>query len=162
MDLGGIRHAAERVFLLSTTHGAETHALAAARAVIATYRDQDVVGQLYRQGARLRQGVQAAIAEIGIAAHFALAGRDCALLYSTLDTEGRPSQAFRTLFLQELVRGGVLAPSFMVGCAHTDADIDRTVEIVKRALSVYRDALEGGVQRFLEGPAVKPVYRRFN
>ena len=31
MELGGLHHARERVFLLSTTHGAETHSLAAAQ-----------------------------------------------------------------------------------------------------------------------------------
>ena len=30
MELGGLDHDKERVFLMSTTHGAETHALAAA------------------------------------------------------------------------------------------------------------------------------------
>ena len=34
MERGRARHPDERVFLLSTTHGAETHALAAAMAVI--------------------------------------------------------------------------------------------------------------------------------
>ena len=162
MDLGGIRHAAERVFLLSTTHGAETHALAAARAVIATYRERDVVGRLYRQGQRLRLGIGQAIDAAGVAGRFKLAGRDCALLYSTLDSEGRPSQTLRTLFLQETLRRGVLAPSFMVGYSHSDEDIDRTVDAVAAALKVYRKALDGSAETLLEGPAVKPVYRRYN
>ena len=53
MELGGLHHARERVFLLSTTHGAETHSLAAAKAVIDIYRSEDVIGTLYRQGERL-------------------------------------------------------------------------------------------------------------
>src|SRR5262245_10722311 len=36
MELGGLDHPKDRVFLLSTTHGAETHALAAAQAVMET------------------------------------------------------------------------------------------------------------------------------
>ena len=70
------------------------------------------------------------------------------------------SQAFRTLFLQELLKRGVLAPSFMVSYSHTDADIDRTIEAVAGALEVYRRALDEGVENYLVGPAVKPVYRR--
>ena len=37
MERGGLRQTAERVFLLSTTHGAETHALAVAREVMRIY-----------------------------------------------------------------------------------------------------------------------------
>ena len=50
----------------------------------------------------------------------------------------------------------------MISYSHTDADIDRTVEIVDAALEVYAAALESGVERFLRGRPVQPVYRRFN
>jgi glutamate-1-semialdehyde 2,1-aminomutase len=162
MELGGLRHARERVFLLSTTHGAETHSLAAARAVIDIYRSEDVIGTLYRQGERLACGVRQVVKALGIDNKFTLAGRPCALLYGTRDGEGKPSQEFRTLFLQELIKRGVLAPSFIVSYSHSDGDIDRTIEAVAGALEIYRRALDEGVERYLVGPAVKPVYRRFN
>jgi multidrug efflux pump subunit AcrA (membrane-fusion protein) len=41
-------------------------------------------------------------------------------------------------------------------------DIDRTVEIVSECLLVYRDALQNGVEKYLQGRSIKPVYRRFN
>ncbi|BFO16099.1 hypothetical protein SHKM778_24870 [Streptomyces sp. KM77-8] len=41
MERGGLRHPGDRVFLLSTTHGAETHALAAAMAVQTTYAREE-------------------------------------------------------------------------------------------------------------------------
>src|SRR5580704_17418009 len=47
MELGGLEHDRPRVFLLSTTHGAETHALAAAIETIRIYRERDVVGFLW-------------------------------------------------------------------------------------------------------------------
>jgi glutamate-1-semialdehyde 2,1-aminomutase len=84
------------------------------------------------------------------------------LLYGTRDAGGSASQLFRTLFLQELVKRGVLAPSFVVSYSHTDADIDQTIEAVAGALQVYRRALDEGIERFLVGPSVKPVYRRFS
>ena len=43
MELGGLDHEGERVFLLSTTHGAETHALAAAMAAVQEYQREPVV-----------------------------------------------------------------------------------------------------------------------
>ncbi len=50
MELGGYDHDRERVFLMSTTHGAETHAMAAGIASMSTYRDEDVVGHLSPAG----------------------------------------------------------------------------------------------------------------
>lgn len=162
MELGGYDHDRERVFLLSTTNGAETHAMAAGIASMSTYRDEDVVGHLHKQGNRLRRGVRAAAEAAGVAGQVECLGRDCALLFATQDQNGRPSQEFRTLFLQELIRRGILAPSFMVSYSHSDADIDYTIDAVAEALVVYRQALEEGVQKFLVGRPVKPVFRAHN
>lgn len=162
MELGGIRHPGKRVFLLSTTHGAEYPALAAAIATMKIYRREPVVARLYEAGDRLRHGIEQVAAAHGVADHFKLHGRSCSLLFATLDAERRPSQALRTLFLQELIKGGVIAPSFIVSYSHDDASIDRTVDAVDRALRVYRAALEDGVERYLVGPSVKPVYRSYN
>jgi glutamate-1-semialdehyde 2,1-aminomutase len=161
MELGGFEHDRERVFLLSTTHGAETHTLAAGLATLEYYRDHDVVGALYAQGRRLREGVTAAAAAANVGDFVQCVGRDCSLLYVTRDGAGQPSQAFRTLFLQELIRNGVLAPSFMVSYSHSDEDIDLTIDAVAAALRVYRQALDDGVDRYLVGRPVKPVFRPF-
>ncbi len=53
-------------------------------------------------------------------------------------------------------------PSLVVSFSHQDEDIDRTVEAVGEALRVYRQALDGGIERFLEGRSVKPVFRPRN
>jgi len=162
MELGGLKHDKERVFLLSTTHGAETHALAAAIETMRVYRREDVVGALHRQGARLRAGATEAARELGLERHFEVLGRDCNLVYAAKDASGVPSGVSRTLVLQETIRRGVLMPSLVVSFSHGDAEIDRTVEAIRGALEVYRKALESGVERFLEGRPVKPVFRPRN
>jgi glutamate-1-semialdehyde 2,1-aminomutase len=162
MELGGLDHDRERVFLLSTTHGAETHALAAAMATMSTYEAEDVVGRLHGAGRRLREGCEAAARAAGVEEQFRIVGRDCNLVYETRDAEGVPSQDFRTLFMQELVRHGILAPSFVVNYSHDDETLDATVEAVAVSLATYRRALDEGVTRYLAGPPVKPVYRRYN
>jgi len=162
MQLGGYEHDRERVFLLSTTHGAETHALAAGIATMKTYRDEDVIGHLYRQGRKLREGVTAAAEDAGVADHVRCLGRDCALLFTTKDSQGQPSQAFRALFLQEMICRGVLAPSFVVSYSHSDADIEHTIEAAADAFRIYRKALEGDVSDYLVGRPVKPVFRPFD
>jgi glutamate-1-semialdehyde 2,1-aminomutase len=163
MRLGGLdHHDRPRVFLLSTTHGAETHALAAAIATMQVYEREDVVEHLYRQGTRLRQLAEEAIRGHGLSEFVQIIGRPCCLAYATLDQDRKQSQAFRSLFLQETIRRGVLIPSLVVSYSHTDEDIDLTVAAIDGALEVYRRALDDGVERYLIGRPSQTVYRRFN
>ncbi len=161
MEAGGLDTDKDRLFLLSATHGAETHALAAAIEAMRIARDEDVAGQLMRQGARLREAVRDVTEAAGLGAFVGTAGRDCNLVFYTRDPEGEASQPFRTLFLQELARRGVLAPSFVLTTAHTDSVIDQTAEAVAGALAVYGRALDAGsTDGFLLGRPVQPVFRK--
>jgi glutamate-1-semialdehyde 2,1-aminomutase len=162
MRLGGLDHDQPRVFLLSTTHGAETHALAASLETIRIYRERSVVEFLWKQGEKLQTLIERSIAENRLADCFELIGRPCNLTFLTRDQQGARSQAFRTLFLQELIRRGVIAPSFAVSFSHTDADIERTAEAVYSAHVLFRKALDEGVDKYLDGRPVKPVNRKYN
>jgi glutamate-1-semialdehyde 2,1-aminomutase len=162
MERGGLRHSQERVFLLSTTHGAETHSLAAGIATMQVYQSEPVIETLYCQGERLRAGFEDATRRHGVQDYLMVLGRACNLVYATRGPDGLPSQSYRALFMQELIRGGVLAPSFVVSYSHTDDDIDRTIEAADHAAEVYARALEDGVDSHLVGQPVKPVFRAFN
>ncbi|MET9114555.1 glutamate-1-semialdehyde 2,1-aminomutase [Streptomyces longwoodensis] len=161
MERGGLRHSEDRVFLLSTTHGAETHSLAAAMAVLRTYVEEGVTARLHALGERLAAGVREAAAAMGVGDHVVVRGRASNLVFATLDERGRPSQEYRTLFLRGLLAGGVLAPSFVVSSALDEADIEHTVDAVAQACAVYRKALDAGDPTpWLGGRPVKPVFRR--
>jgi glutamate-1-semialdehyde 2,1-aminomutase len=162
MRLGGLDHDQPRVFLLSTTHGAETHALAAALETIRIYREHSVVEYLWRQGEQLQALVQKSIGENRLEGFCEVFGRPCNLVFGTGDQNHERSQKFRTLFMQELIRRGVIAPSFVVSFSHSDLDIQRTGEAVHEALVIYRKALDEGIEKYLEGRPVRPVNRRFN
>ena len=159
MEDGGLRTENDRVFLLSTTHGAEHTALAAAIATIGIFRSEPVIERLHVRGERLRAGVNDCAVARGIADAFSVFGHPACLFYGIRDADGRPSQPFRTLFLQETIERGLLAPSFVISEAHDDEAVDRTIEIVDAALAVYARALEEGVERHLRGRPVKPVFR---
>ncbi|MFI6060703.1 glutamate-1-semialdehyde 2,1-aminomutase [Streptomyces sp. NPDC051286] len=161
MEQGGLRHSGDRVFLLSTTHGAETHSLAAAMAVLTTYVEEGVTARLHTLGQRLAAGVRDAAAGMGVGDHIVVRGRASNLVFATLDENRQPSQQYRTLFLRRLLAGGVLAPSFVVSSALSDADIDHTVDVVAQACAVYRKALDAADPTpWLAGRPVKPVFRR--
>ncbi len=162
MELGGLDHSSARVFLLSTTHGGETHALAAAIATMQTYAQEPVIETLYARGRRLLREGQQIIAARGLQDHIQIIGRPCCLTYTTLDAAGQPSLALRSLLLQETIRRGVLMSSLVVSYTHTDEDIDRTLEAFDGALAVCRRALEHGIENYLIGRPVQPLYRRYN
>jgi glutamate-1-semialdehyde 2,1-aminomutase len=162
MELGGITQPRERVFLLSTTHGAETHSLVAGITTMRVYQDEPVIETLYRQGERLKRGVDEVTLRHGVQEYLYALGRPCNLVFATKGPDHLPSQPFRTLFMQEMIASAVLAPSFVVSYAHTDDDIDRTIEAVDRAAGVYARALDDGVSAYLEGRPVKPVFRPYN
>jgi glutamate-1-semialdehyde 2,1-aminomutase len=162
MRLGGLDHDQPRVFLLSTTHGAETHTLAASLETIRCYRERSVVEVLWTQGERLWSLANKSVVENKLEGFFQVIGRPCNLVFETRDQNGKPSQAFRTLFMQELIRGGVLAPSFVVSFSHSDSDIERTADVLHAAHKIYRRALDEGVEKYLEGRSVKLVNRRYS
>ncbi|MGI9587317.1 MAG: glutamate-1-semialdehyde 2,1-aminomutase [Dietzia maris] len=162
MEFGGLNTDRERVFLLSTTQGPERVGLAAFRAVAAEYRRTDPVAAMEAAGTALADGVNSAARAAGLGDHLRVVGRASCLVFETCDAEGMPSQAFRTLFLQELITRGVLGQSFVTSAAHTAEDIDRTVDAATAALGPYGDALAAGsVDGLLRGRPVAPAIRPY-
>ncbi len=162
MELGGLRHDKKRVFLISTTHGAENHALAACRAALKIFRDEPVIEHMWNIGRSLIAGINAAASEFGLAGYVHAYGYPCSPAIAFRDSGGQLSLPFRTLFMQEMIERGVITNAFAPSWGHTPADVETTVAAVREVLAIYRDALAGGIERFLIGPAVKPVFRPYN
>jgi glutamate-1-semialdehyde 2,1-aminomutase len=160
MEAGGIYHDRERVFAF-LTYGAETHCLAAALETMKYYEDHPVIEHLHRQGERLTNGIIQAVNTNHLQGYFGVDGRACNLIYYTRDEYKQPSQPFRTLFLQEIIKRGVIAPSLVVSYSHSDQDIDQTIDAIAEALQVYARALDEGVEKYLVGRSVKPVMRQY-
>lgn len=162
MELGGLNTDDSRVWLLSTTHGGETTGLAAMLAVYDTYAEHDVVADMTAQGERLRAGLTELTSSHGLSDHIPILGRATCMVFGTKDADGQPSQPYRTLFLQELLKRGVMSPSLVISWAHTDADIAATLAAADGAMGVYSQALAAGsVDGFLDGRPVAPAVREF-
>jgi glutamate-1-semialdehyde 2,1-aminomutase len=162
MEVGGLFHDKERVFLLSTTHGAETHCMAAAIEVMRTYQQQPVVERLHEQGQKLKDGLRAVIARHDVEDFVEVVGRPCNLVFATRDASGSASQGFRALLMQELIARGILGPSLVISYAHSDDDVQKTIDAFDGALPVYRQALIDGYEAHLLGPPTQVVYRSRN
>jgi glutamate-1-semialdehyde 2,1-aminomutase len=162
MELGGItQEGKEKLFLVSTTHGAEMCGMGAFIETVRQYRERDVVSHLWRYGEKLIAGAKDLAKSHGIDAYFAFSGVPCSPVYTTLDKEGKACLGMRTLFSQEMVRHRVLMPWVALSFAHGDAELDRTLSAVNKALAVYAKALDSGFERFLAGPVMKPVFRKY-
>jgi glutamate-1-semialdehyde 2,1-aminomutase len=159
MRLGGFVDDTDRVFLLSQTGGAQPWALAAMLAVIDIYQREQIAARLHQIGAELRRAVTEVVDAAGLSSYFQLRGRDCNLVYVARDERGEPSQAFRTLVLQEFLERGILAPSFVVSAAHDSAAINQTADAIAQLMPVYRRALDEGIDSVLRGRHVRPALR---
>jgi glutamate-1-semialdehyde 2,1-aminomutase len=163
MDLGGIKQEGmERVFLVSTTHGAEMSGLGAFIQTVKEYREHDVTGHLWKYGEKLMNGANDIAAELGIGDYFRIAGFPCSPVFETKNREGELSLEFRTLFLQEMLRNKVLMPWIAISYAHGGKELEMTLEALMKSLQVYRKGLSEGCGKYLEGKAVKPVFRKYN
>lgn len=163
MKIGGIKEVgAERVFLTSTTHGAEMCGLGAFVKTIEFYKANNVVDHLWSFGEKLIIGMNNVAKEVGVQDYFEATGIPCSPNYSTKDSGNNLSLEFRTLFSQELIKNGVLMPWIAISYAHNSNELDFALDAVRNALKVYSKALEDGVDKYLVGPAIKPVFRPFN
>ena len=163
MRLGGIDHNQERVFLLSTTHGGETHALAAAITSINEIRNHNLVKYFWETGKKLMDGIRKAAEEVGAEKYINIAGYSVKPSFSFKDEAGNVSMVARTLFLQETISRGLLMPYMVPSFAHKQEDINFAIDCVREALIVMKEAAEGrGMASAIKGGIVKPVFRKFN
>ena len=129
---------------------------------VRVYQELDVVGAIWAAGKKLMDGMNSIARELGIEKNFSVVGPACSPNYITLDKAGASSMEFRTIFHQELIHHSVLMPCMALAYAHGAEEIDMTLQATRSALDVYRRALNDGVDRHLEGRAIKPVFRKKN
>ena len=163
MQRGGLHHDEPRVFLLSTTHGGETHALAAAAATVDELVERNGLDQVWAAGRRFQEGFNAVAVKLGVSPHVRCIGYACSPALVFTDSAGLSSPGLRTLFLQEMARERVLIPYLAPSFSHGDAEVDRTLEASESALQTVARIFNGErLTDYLVGPPTRPVFRRFN
>jgi glutamate-1-semialdehyde aminotransferase len=163
MELGGIREKGrEKLFLISTTHGAETHAMAAAIATIEEFKYQNVVEYNKKIGRALLDTCYRLIKEKSASSFVQIINCEWMPTFVFRDATGSISPEMRTLAMQEMIKEGVLFQGIFVPCfSHTMSDIDLFAEAFSKTLDVLVDAHKQGVKEFLIGAPVRPVFRKY-
>lgn len=163
MQIGGIlEEGAERIFLTSTTHGAEMSALGAFIKTMEILKRDLVVDHFWNYGNKLVTGINNISKDLGIDDQFYLEGYPCSPNYVAKDNEGNVSLAFRTLFAQEMLEKKIMMPYVAVSYSHQETELDMTLSAAEHALKIYKQALESGLDGYLKSPVIKPVFRKFN
>lgn len=162
MELGGIKNIGnEKVFLISTTHGGETHTLAAANATIDVFKKENVIEHNQKIGEALIQGCNNAIISAGVSYLVDIIPCNWLVAFNFRDKLGQVSSAMRTLAMQEMIKRGVLFQGAFVPCfSHTKQDVDYFVQAFSETLSILEEAINIGVENILVGEIVKPVFRK--
>jgi glutamate-1-semialdehyde 2,1-aminomutase len=131
-------------------------------ATIKMMERENVVGHIWDYGRKLVALMQEKAEAHGVANSLKIGGFPCSPYYLTLDDQGVPSLSLRTLFAQEMVRQGVLMPWIALSWRHGEEELNLTGQALDIALPIYKKALADEPERYLEGPVIKPVFRKFN
>lgn len=125
---------------ISSTFGGETVSMAASLATIAELREQGAHAHIWRMGARLMQGINAMASDLGLG----IRAEGLAPVFSVRFT-GQDAEAGRrlsTAFQRAILTRGIVPYSvWYITHAHTEADVDQTLRIVREGMeAVKREA----------------------
>jgi len=162
MSLGGINNLGqEKVFLISTTHGGETHSLAAALATITVFQRDNVVASLHKKGKKLVEMCQLILEKHNLNEYIQITPCYWMPVFVFKDKTHEVSQGMRTLFMQEMIKRGVLFQGIFVPChSHSEEDLEYFAKAFADSLSVFQAALNEGYEQYLIGEPAKAVFRK--
>lgn len=163
MELGGIRQEGEdKLFLISSTHGAETTGLAAMMATINEFNKHDMIKSNWERGGILKQRLEKIILTHGLENELKLQGYPCLFILSCFNSNGVADDAFRTLMLQEMIARGILFQGMIYPTwSHQQPEIDQIAMAFDESCAVYRKAIDAGsTDDLLIGRPAKAVFRK--
>lgn len=163
MELGGIRREGEdKLFLISTTHGAETTGLAAMLATIREFERHNMIEDNWSRGTVLKQRLEQVVDRHGLGQALSLAGYPCLFVLVCRDHAGVPDDAFRTLMMQEMISRGVLFQGLLYPTwSHRQPELDMLTDAFDASCAVYRRAVDAGSTAYLlVGRPAKAVFRK--
>lgn len=163
MELGGIRHEGDdKLFLISTTHGAETIGLAAMIATIENFTQHNMIECNWARGAALKQRLEQIIQKHALESILQVVGYPCLLVLVCRNQEGVPDDSFRTLMMQEMIARGVLFQGMIYPTwSHQQLEMDIIAAAFDESCGIYRQAVEAGsTDGLLIGRPAKAVFRK--
>lgn len=143
-----------------TTFGGEALSLAAAKATMQIIRDESIPIRLETMGSVLRDGLNAEIDRFGCD-FITCVGRGMRTIVNFSSAYGDPL-LMKSYVQQELLLRGILWTGVHnMAAAHTQTDIDATLEAYQDILPMLKEHVETGtLEDALRGTPVEPVFRK--
>ena len=163
MKLGGItERGKEKVFLISTTHGGETHAIGAGLATIDFYKKNNVIKKNQQTGDSIIKGVREITDRMKLTDYIQVSDTNWMQAFIFRNSGKIADAGFRTLFMQEMIRHGVLFQgAFVPSYSHNIEETEFFLAAFGKSCEIYKKALADGYASFLNGEPAKPVFRKF-
>lgn len=163
MELGGIRNKGkEKVFLISTTHGGETHTIAAGLATIDEFEKNQVITRNQATGDYFLKTMNEVISSNKLSDYVSVVQSNWMPIFMFKNINNETCNGMRTYVLQELIKNGVLCQGMFIPCfSHTRDDIDTMGSALNAALKDYLKISEEGYEKYLVGEPTKPVFRKY-
>ncbi len=143
---------------LSTTFGGECLSLAAAIATIGEMKKHNVIKHFWDYGTKLKDAYNQLAKQYSLETECIGYGPHTVFVFKY---EGQPSLLMKSLFIQETNTRGILFSGTQNICAaHSNADLQKTIEVTEEAFKLMKQAVDSGApEKFLRGRMLSPVFR---
>ena len=161
MDLGSIKKRQEKVFLISTTHGAETHSIQAAIETLKVFKKKKVVEYKKSIGDYFLENIKNIIKKNNLEKYIKTV--DCNWFPQVIfyDRKLNTCDGLKTLIMQEMFKRKILFQGILIpSLSHKRKDIDQIAKSFNHVLQIYKKALKNGYKKYLYGKKIKPVFRK--
>lgn len=150
----------EEIFF-SFTFGGEALSLAAALATMGKLQREPVVETLYRQGAKLIDGVHDLISHHAVGDFVGVAGNPTWSFLMLKDIEPYSQSQIKTLFMQEMLARGILIfGTHNISYSHSDADIAALLQAYDEVLPLLAAGVrERRLGAMLRCESLEPLFK---
>ena len=164
MDLGGIKNLGEeKVFLISTTHGGETHAIRAGIKTIEKFKNKNVIEHNHKIGRSIIDETQEIINRLQLEDYIEITPCPWMVVFSFKNKDQNLCNGHRTYFLQEMIYNNVLFQGTFIPClSHKKEEIMFFINAFEKSARKYLEIIDSGFIPFLDGSPTKAVFSKYN
>ena len=178
MKLGGIKHKERKVFLLSSTYGAETLSLTAALETIKILKKNNIIIRNWKLGKKLKEDGNKIFKKNKIYDYIKISGISISpyiifknsFCYEKCKLKKLCNKNLclktKTFFLEEMIKQNILIPYISFSASHTINEVNYTLKAFNEFAKKFREKLSTNSQ-FINNDikskeTVMPVFREYN
>ncbi len=145
----------------SGTFGGETLSLAASLATIEKIEKNNVIKYLWSYGQQLDDSVKQLIAKYDLEKAINLCGYAPWKIFQVLDHTKATAFEIKTLFIQEMIKRGILINSSLnINFAHGALEKYKILKAIEDVFGIMSECLQNGkIKQYLKSSTIKPLFK---